>query len=116
MQYKKKSYDQTSQEIKKLQRENQKLERYNQKQIAIIKQLKENEKRLLEGETRYRNLFDCAADMIVIINPKGKILDLNHAFEEESHYSKAEMLNKNIFTCGLLTEESISKSLTSNLT
>ena len=108
MQDEKKSYDQIMHEIKILRHENRKLERNNQKQITLIKQLKENEKRVLESEARYLNLFDRAADMIVIINPKGKIIDLNRTFEVESHYTKAEMLFKNIFTSGLLTKKSIS--------
>lgn len=61
---------------------------------------------LADSEANYRYLFDNAADVIAVINPIGEFLELNQKFEDESGYGKEEMLGKNVFTCGILTNES----------
>jgi PAS domain S-box-containing protein len=98
----KKSQSQLLKEIKKLRNQNTRLEKVKQDQVCLIENLRENEK-------KYKNLFEHAADMIVVINPRGKIINLNSTFERESQYKKGEMLGKNIFTCGLLTKNSVVK-------
>lgn len=55
---------------------------------------------------KYRILFDSAADMIAVVDSHGNFLDLNKKFEEESGYSRSEMIGKNVFGCGIVTSES----------
>jgi two-component system cell cycle sensor histidine kinase/response regulator CckA len=68
------------------------------------------EAELNDREQRYRILFENAADLIAVIDPRGTLLDLNKRFEEESGYSREEMIGTNVFTTGLLTESSIEKA------
>lgn len=67
------------------------------------------EDRLRESEERYRILFHSAADPIAVIDTEGNLFDVNQRFEEESGYSRHEILGRNIYTCGLLTGKSIKK-------
>jgi PAS domain S-box-containing protein len=60
---------------------------------------------LQESEENYRHLFDEAADLIAIIDSKGTFLNLNRKFEEESGYSRAEMIGRNVLTSGIVTAE-----------
>ena len=65
------------------------------------------EEALRESERKYRVLFDEAADSIAIIDIEGHLLDVNKRFEEESGWSREEMIGKNVFTLGLLTKSSV---------
>jgi PAS domain S-box-containing protein len=76
-----------------------------------VTEQKEMEEALKESEKKYRTLFDNAADLICVINTKGNFLDLNEKFEEESGYSREEMLGQNVFQCGILEEASVGKTL-----
>ena len=61
---------------------------------------------LRESEERYRKLFENAADIIVVIDTEGNLVDLNERFEEESFYKREEMIGKNAFSSGIMTESS----------
>ncbi len=76
-----------------------------------VKELEEMEEALKESEKKYRTLFDNAADLICVVDTGGNFLDLNVKFEEESGYSRAEMLGKNVFRCGILEEEAAARAL-----
>jgi PAS domain S-box-containing protein len=57
----------------------------------------------------YKNYFHNAADLIAVIDTKGIFLEVNNRFEKESGYSRTEIVNKNLATCGLLTKDSAEK-------
>jgi PAS domain S-box-containing protein len=59
-----------------------------------------------EHADNYINYFHNAADLIAVIDSKGIFLEINNRFEKESGYSRTEIINKNIATCGLLTKDS----------
>jgi len=65
---------------------------------------------LMESEEKYRVLFDLAADLIALVDIRGNFLDLNKKFEEEIGWSREEMLGKNVFTSGIITEASVNKA------
>jgi PAS domain S-box-containing protein len=69
------------------------------------------EEALRESEGKYRVLFDEAADSIAIIDTEGHLLDVNKRFEEESGWSREEMIGKNVFTLGLLMKPSVEKAV-----
>ncbi|MDZ7667761.1 MAG: PAS domain S-box protein [Desulfotignum sp.] len=66
---------------------------------------------LRESEENYRFLFDNAPDLTISCNTEGVFLDLNKKFEEESGYSREEMIGKSIFTSGILAESSVNASI-----
>jgi two-component system cell cycle sensor histidine kinase/response regulator CckA len=69
------------------------------------------EKSLNERIENSRILFDNAPDLTIVINTEGNFIDLNKKFEEESGYSREEMIRKNVFTSGILTESSVNMSI-----
>lgn len=80
---------------------------YVSNQIALAIQRIKTLALLKSSEERFRLLFDKAADLIAIIDPKGFILDLNNIFEIETGYRRSEIIGQNIFTAGLLTSKSV---------
>jgi PAS domain S-box-containing protein len=65
------------------------------------------ESALKESEENYRTLFDNAADAILVLDPGGTIVDVNKRFEEESGYSRDEMMGKDFFTGEIIAKASI---------
>ena len=79
------------------------------KAIEVIRDItdrKQAEKELRESEERYRAFFENAADMITVIDTEGILVDVNKKFEEESLYKREEMIGKNAFSSGIMTESS----------
>ncbi|MDG6229444.1 MAG: PAS domain S-box protein [Candidatus Thermoplasmatota archaeon] len=74
-----------------------------------ITEKRKAEQLIMESQQRYQNLFDHAADLIAVIDKKGNFIDLNKKFEEESGYSKDEMIGKNVLTSDILTKTSVMK-------
>ncbi|MEO8232453.1 MAG: PAS domain S-box protein [Ignavibacteriota bacterium] len=79
---------------------------YVSDQIALAIERTRNHNLLKSREERYRLLFNKAADLIVIIDPHGKVLEVNNIFEEESGFKRTELIGKNVFTAGILTTKS----------
>ena len=59
-----------------------------------ITQRKENEKKLLESEKSYRDLFNNASDAIFVHTGKGVIIDVNRGAMEMLGYSREEFIGK----------------------
>ena len=51
---------------------------------------------LERSERKFRALFDAAADAIVLLDPHGRVLDVNPAGEGLSHATKADLVGMNI--------------------
>jgi PAS domain S-box-containing protein len=79
---------------------------YVSDQIALAIERTKTLDLLKSSEERYRLIFDKAADLIAIVDPVGKILDINQIFEEETGFKITEVLGKNIFENELLTPKS----------
>ena len=79
---------------------------YVSDQIALAIERTRTHNLLKSREERYRLLFDKAADLIVIIDAHGKVLDINNMFEEETGYKRSELIGQNAFTSGILTTKS----------
>lgn len=80
---------------------------YVSDQIALAIERTKTLDLLRSSEERYRLIFDKAADLIVIIDAKGKVLDLNNIFEIETGYKRENIIGKNIFNVEFLTSKSV---------
>ncbi len=54
------------------------------------------EKALTESEEKYRTIFESANDALILLDKKGKILDVNKKLTDASGYDKAELVGKRI--------------------
>ena len=55
---------------------------------------KRAEERLARSEKKYRALFELSPDYIVVLDPEGKVLDINHRLEEDSGISRVDFVGK----------------------
>lgn len=73
------------------------------------------EERICASEEKYRTIFELSPEAIVILDKKGRFLDMNNRVTEWLGYNKSEALGKNMLDLGFITPKS--KSLASkNLT
>jgi PAS domain S-box-containing protein len=79
---------------------------YVSDQIALAIERTRTHSLLKIREERYRLLFDKAADLIAIVDPQGKVLDINYIFEEETGYERSDIIGVNIFESEFLTTKS----------
>lgn len=54
--------------------------------------------RLIESEQKFRELFESAKDIIIILDKDGKILDANQGAEHLTGFTKGELLERNIIS------------------
>jgi PAS domain S-box-containing protein len=55
---------------------------------------KVTEKALLESEKKYRALFELSPDYVLLLGTNGRILDLNHAAEDDIGLSREKLIGK----------------------
>jgi PAS domain S-box-containing protein len=55
---------------------------------------KRAEERLARSEKKYRALFELSPDYMVVLDPEGQVLDINHRLEEDSGISKPDFVGK----------------------
>ena len=83
---------------------------------AIETKHTEAEASLRVSEIRYRRLFECARDGILILDSAtGKILDANPFMSERLGYTLEELTGKNLWEIGLLGDVASSQAATSEL-
>ncbi len=80
-----------------------------QKSLIIIAreitQYKKIENELKNSSKHFKKLFDCVADPIVIIDSKGKLLEINKKLIETTGYKKEDFIGKNIFKINILSKK-----------
>ncbi len=64
--------------------------------LADVTERKRAEEELTRSERRFRTLFEAAADAIVLVNYKGRILDANPAAEAFAHMERSEIVGSNL--------------------
>ena len=76
--------------------------------IQDITERKNAEKKLKESEQKYRGLFECTTDGIIILDARGEILEVNNRALELFYLKKEDMIGNNLLSLGLLTQKSLS--------
>jgi len=90
------------------------------KEAEEYRNKKEAEERLAKNENKYRALFELSPDYVVVLDPKGRVLDINHRVEESTGFSREELVGKDVnelvrtFLSYNIDEDRIFKFLTSN--
>ncbi len=69
----------------------------------------EAENAILQSEEKYRALFEYSPDLIMLISPDGKIIDINKSTMKLVNLSKMEIIGKPVLRLGLLSEDDIKK-------
>ena len=76
--------------------------------IQDITERKKAEKKLRESEQKYRGLFECTTDGIMVLDARGEILDINGWALELFGFEREDMIGNNFLSMGLLTPKSLS--------
>lgn len=69
------------------------------------------ENALRKSEERLKVLFEYAPDMYFMIDRNGKLIDANRAAEKISGFQKSEVIGKNLFDLGMISEDQAEKAL-----
>ncbi len=77
--------------------------------IRNMDERKKIEDDLLESKEKYKTVFDLSPEAIVLIDNKGKVLDLNDRLYEWLGYKKEEILGKNFLKLPFLPKHSLLK-------
>jgi two-component system sensor histidine kinase DegS len=64
--------------------------------IELEERHKMGQKQLTESEKRYRDLFECAAEAILIIDPEGNVIEANRAAIALFGYTSPELVGMNV--------------------
>jgi PAS domain S-box-containing protein len=75
------------------------------KRLGRWEVLETPELRAAEEQARYRELFETSHDAIVLLDPWGRILDINRRGEKLTGYDRAALLSMNIFDGLVLPED-----------
>ncbi len=79
--------------------------------LALIRDVTERkkiEKRLRESEQKYRGLFECTTDGVIVLDARGEILDVNKKTLELLGLEEKDVIDNNLLSMGILTSESLS--------
>jgi PAS domain S-box-containing protein len=76
--------------------------------IQDISERKKAERKLKESEQKYRGLFECTNDGIIVLDARGEILDVNKRTLELFGLNREDMVGTNFLSLGLLTSKSMS--------
>jgi len=75
------------------------------KRLGRWEVLETPELKAADEQARYRELFETSHDVIVLLDAKGRILDINRRGEELTGYSRVALLSMNMFEMLLVPED-----------
>ncbi len=67
---------------------------------------KHSEKVLEQSENKYRSIFRMSPEVIILLDEKGSVVDINPRMEDWLGYTPKELIGTNIFQSALMTEKS----------
>jgi len=79
--------------------------------IGVVKDITEKKKAeqlLLESEEKFRGLFECSTDGMIVLDARGEIIDVNTQALDFFGVSKEEMISSNFLNKGVLTPKALS--------
>jgi PAS domain S-box-containing protein len=79
--------------------------------IGVIKDITEQkkaEKLLKESEEKFKGLFECSTDGMLVLDARGEIIDVNSQALKFFGYTKQNIVGNNFLSMGLLTPKSLS--------
>ena len=66
----------------------------------------EAEAAIRQSEEKYRRIFDLSPEAIILLSPRGKVLELNERVCDWLEYRREEVLGKNILSLSMFTKKS----------
>jgi PAS domain S-box-containing protein len=73
-----------------------------------ITERKKTERLLKENEEKFRGLFDCSTDGMMVLDSRGEIFDVNPQILKFFGLTKEKMIGNNLLNMGILTPKSTS--------
>ncbi len=83
--------------------------------VKDVTESKKYESSITESKLNLQNLFNSIADPIVIVDSKGKFLDMNNSVTNYTDYSRDDLIGKNFLKTKIVTKKS-KLTLLANLT
>ena len=74
--------------------------------ITDITERKETEKKLIESRSHFQSLFNLLVDPVVIVDSKGKFLEITDKVEEITGFKKNDLLGKNFLKTNIVSVKS----------
>ncbi len=71
-----------------------------------IKELEETKSKLAESEEKFRTIFENTDDIIVYVDPMGKVIDISPSVEKLG-YKRADVIGKHFTTLGVFSIKEI---------
>jgi len=82
------------------------------KEAEKYSEKKEAEEQLAKSEKKYKTLFELSPDYVVVLDPEGMVLDINHRVEEDSGLPRADFVGKHV---NEIVQSFIGNSLTNEM-
>lgn len=80
-------------------------------QVIDINQRKIAENKIKESETQFRTIFESANDVIIYVDKRGRILEVNERVENIFGYKVEDIKGKNVFRLGLFEKKNLATIL-----
>ncbi len=71
-----------------------------------IEQLEQTKVDLENSQNHFRSLFNTMVDPVVIVDAKGKLLDITDKVEQITHFKREELIGKNFIKTKIVTQKS----------
>lgn len=95
---------------KRVSKATEELQRTNVRLMQEVMEKKQATVALMESEERFRVIFECAPESILLIDPDGNVADANNEALRIAGYERVNFIGKNIGTLWLLSEYDLART------